>query len=199
MPTPKPTRARRPKPARPASAAPSQHDLRFSRLLALLGRPLDDAAVKAVLGRAGTLFVPTKAQGRLIVARDAGFDLSLQPGGGRRGAPLQVWMVSVYAEGVATFRCPPRSRAEYVHRQFGDVPFGLAFGLRQALLARVPAPRETWLWGQGAVPVDAPLISYDEWTMDGVQVQVHYADSVTSPAAREAAAVRWIDVCAMDD
>lgn len=195
MATSKRRRAGRPGTTRDARP---RHDVPFSRLLRLLGRRLDDAAVKAVLDRAGALFIPPKAQGSLIVARDAGFDLVARGGSGR-GAPLQVWMVSLYAEGVATFRCPPRSRAQYVHRQFGDVPFGLAFGPRQPLLAGVPAPRETWLWGTGAVPVDAPLISYDEWTVDRVQVQAHYTDSVTSPAAPEAAVVRWIDVCAVDD
>ncbi|MBL8920535.1 MAG: hypothetical protein JNJ54_16850 [Myxococcaceae bacterium] len=170
----------------------------FSPLRKVLGRPLDDGAVKAVLRRAGTLFVPQKAQGRLIVAREAGFDLALQPRGGKRGAPLEVWMVCLYGEGVATARCPARSRAQYVHRQFRDVPFGLAFRLRRELLGHLPAPRETWLWGTGAVPVDAPLISYDEWTVDGVQVQAHYTDSVTTPVASADALVRWVDVCAID-
>lgn len=155
--------------------------------------------MKAVLGRAGALFVPPKAQGRLIVARDAGFDLSLQPRGGKRGVPLEVWLVSIYGEEVATPRCPPRSRAEYVHRQFSDVPFGLAFRPRRELLFRLPSPRETWLWGTGAVPVDAPHISYDEWTMDGVLVQAHYTESVTTPASSDEAVVRWVEVCAMDD
>src|SRR5690606_18716007 len=94
----------------------------------------------------------------------------------------------------ATQGCPPRSRADYVHRQFADVPFGLAFDTRRALLARMPAPRETWRWGTGPVSVEAPRVSYDEWILDGIEVQVHYTDSVATPASSADAAAQRIEV-----
>jgi hypothetical protein len=169
-------------------------EVSFATLRALLGAPLDGAAVKAALARAGTIFVPKQARGHLVVARDAGFDLLASPRDGKRGAPLAVSSITLYREGIVTPGCPPRSRADYVHRKFADVPLGLAFDSRRALLARMPMPRETWLWGTGAVPVDAPRVSYDEWTLDGLQVQVHYTDGVAAPASSADAAAQRIEV-----
>jgi hypothetical protein len=168
----------------------------FARLRALLAKPHDDAAVKAVLARAGTIFVPKQARGQLVVAREAGFDLSLSPRDGKRGAPLLVSSICLYREGIATHGCPPRSRADFVHRQYKDAPFGLGFVARSTILARMPSARETWLWGTGAVAVDAPLVSYDEWLIDGLQLWVHYTDSVRAPASSSDAAVQYIDVSA---
>jgi hypothetical protein len=81
-----------------------------------------------------------------------------------------------------------------VHREFADVPFGLAFGTRRELLATMPVPRETWLWGTGAVAAGAPFVSYDEWILDGLEVWVHYTDRVRAPAPSADAVVEHIDV-----
>lgn len=192
MATPKRKAPRPARTSKPTVAA--AREVPFPRLRALLGKPLDGAAVKSVLARAGTIFVPTKARGNLIVARDAGFDLLASPSSGKRGASLVVLSITLYREGIATQDCPPRSRADYVHRQFADVPLGLAFDTRRALLARMPAPRETWRWGTGPVSVDAACFSYDEWILDGLQVQAHYTDSVTAPASSADAAAQRIEV-----
>lgn len=196
MPTPK---RKAPRPAGTSKATlAAAREVPFSHLRAVLGEPLDSAAVESVLGRAGTIFVPKNARGHLIVARDAGFDLLASPGSSKRGAPLVVFSITLYGEGIATQGSPSRSRADYVHRQFVDVPLGLAFDTRRALLARMPAPRETWRWGTGPVSVDAPHISYDEWILDGLEVQVHYTDSVTAPASSADAAAQRIEVRIVD-
>jgi hypothetical protein len=173
-------------------------DVTFARLRAALGEPVDGAAVKELLACAGPIFAPEKARGQLLVAREAGFDLLASPRDGKRGAPLLVASFCLYREGMATPGCPARSRADYVHQQFADLPFGLAFAARRELLAQLPAPRETWLWGTGAVAVDAPLISYDDWSLEGLHVQVHYTEGVRQPAPSADARVERIDVSSAD-
>lgn len=192
MPSPKRKTPRPARTSKPTVAA--AREVPFSRLRALLGKPFDGEAVESVLARAGTIVVPKRSRGQLIVARDAGFDLLASRSSNKRGAPLVVYSITLYREGIGTPGYE-RPRADYVHRQFADVPFGLAFDTRRALLARMPRPRETWLWGKGAVRVDAPRVSYDEWILDGLQVQVHYTDSVRAPAASADAEAQRIELC----
>ena len=186
------------KPKRPAPAPRGiksvSRRVPFTKLRGLLGKPIDDPAAKRVLAAAGTVFVPKIARGQLLVARDAGFDLSLSPRDGKRGAPLLVSSIVLYRDGVATPDCPPRSREDYVHRQYSDPPFALRFVARRELLSKMPTPRETWLWGTGPVAVDAPLVSYDEWSLDGLDVRVSYTISVRSPAAGADDAVEHIHI-----
>jgi hypothetical protein len=139
----------------------------FDDLRPLFGKPWDDPQVVAVLTRAGTKFQKPDDGRSYAVAKKGGFELlARRPPGAKRGAPLVVSVVFLYAEGQSG------------HNQFPEPPFGLAFTTRAELLAKMPPPKCSSLIGEGDVPVDAPEVDCDDWMLDGLRVSANYVQAV---------------------
>jgi hypothetical protein len=137
--------------------------VRFTELRALIGLPIDDGKVAAVLARAGAKWQRPDGGQSYAVAKKAGFDLLAErPEDAKRGAPMLVHTIFMYRE------------AHDGHRQFADPPPGLAFTSRAGLLVRMPRPARSWLIGTGEVPADSPEVDHDAWTIDGVTISADY-------------------------
>jgi hypothetical protein len=167
----KPAKATRAKPANTARAktrkssapATSAGGVRFNDLRALIGLPVDDARVSAVLARAGAKWGRPDGGQSYAVAKKAGFDLLAErPEDAKRGAPMLVHTVFMFREG------------HDGHRQFAAPPAGLSFCARAELLSTMPAPVHSWLIGDGEVPVDSPEVDHDTWHVDGVAISADY-------------------------
>jgi hypothetical protein len=150
--------------AKPKAAVAAIH-VPFTELRATMGKPLEDAAVEAVLAKSGKVSRGKPDGGsRYVVAKQAGYDLLLQrPSAAKRGTPMVVTTLFLYS-------------GARDHRAFIDLPFELGFVPRRELLARMGTPSQCWLIGEGEVPPDSPKVSHDEWVCDGLQVSTHYRD-----------------------
>ncbi len=133
----------------------------FESLRSLLGKEVDDPAVKALLAKAGKVAVKSD----FIIAKEAGFDFSLErPEHAKRGAKKQLTCLFLYSEG--------RDQ----HRGFLDLPAGFSFTTRADLLAALPAPKQTWKIGKGKVPVTTKHPDHDEWSIEGYAITVDYRE-----------------------
>ncbi len=138
--------------------------IRYQTLHDLLGKPVNDPAVEAVLARVGKV----KLSPDFIVAKQAGFDISLeQPAGAKRNAKKLLATLFLFSEG------------KDGHRACAELPKGFAFAPRAELLARLPTPETTWKLGKGKVPVSTQGVDTDTWTRDGLEVSANYRDGVT--------------------
>lgn len=124
----------------------------YDALRALLGKPIDDPAMTAMLSRAGKI----KKTPDAVVAKDAGFELAFsRPEGAKRTTPKIATTLFLSPE----FPSPP-----------------LAFTTREQLLATMPQPVETWKIGEFDLPVTTPDADADRWDLDGVEVSAEYRD-----------------------
>jgi hypothetical protein len=130
----------------------------YDLLCSLLGKQPDDPAVTAMIAKAGKVTVKSD----FIIAKEAGFDFSLgRPPGAKKKVLTSLFL---FREGNAG------------HRGYPDLPSGFAFTTRSELLAKVPAPQESFKIGKGTVPVSTPDVSHDTWIVDGRELTASYRD-----------------------
>ncbi|HEX4451664.1 MAG TPA: hypothetical protein VH143_12380 [Kofleriaceae bacterium] len=165
----------------------------FAELRALLGRPTTEPVFVAVMERASALGkVVYKPD--FVIAKGAGFDFALgRPDDAKRNAPKVAETLFMFRDG--------RDK----HRQFGDPPSGFAFTTRGELLAKLPAPVESWKVGKGKVPVETKDVDHDRWIVGGCDISASYRDgevehltaslSASGSASRSAAWRRRIHRC----
>ncbi len=148
-----------PKPKKPAAkpSSPAKH-VPFATLVDLLGKPVDDPAVVKALASAGTV----KTSSDFVVAKDAGFDFSLDVPDGAKKRKKVLTALFLFPEGGDG------------HRGYTDLPKGFAFSSRSELLAKLPEPATTWKIGPGKVPVNTDDVSWDQWNVDGLEVMASY-------------------------
>jgi hypothetical protein len=141
---------------KPAAPAKPVERVPLATLTSLLGKPVADPAVAAVVDRSGKV----KVSSDYLVAKEAGFDFALDRVPGKKQKVLHT--LFLYGEG---------KRAG-----FGELPPGFAFTSRRALLANHPAPVVTWKIGPGKVPVDTPDddVSHDTWLVGGFEIMASY-------------------------
>jgi len=124
--------------------------------------------VTQVLATAGKV-TWTKPDGgsRYAVAKQAGFDILVErPEGAKRGAPMVVHTIFLYAEG--------RSK----HLQYLKPPYGLSFTTRADCLKALPKPTRSWVIGKGKVPLSTKRVDHDLWSIDGLFVSADYDDDL---------------------
>lgn len=120
-------------------------------LLPLLGKEVKDPAVQAIIARAGKVKVTSDH----VVAKEADFEFALSLPEGKKKKVLSTLFVGASC----------------------DLPKGFERGItRAALLAKLPAPKLSWVIGKGKVPVDTPEIDHDTWDIDGFEVTADYRD-----------------------
>ncbi len=146
--------------------------VKYSTLVGLLGKQVDDPAVTAMIAKAGKVTVKSD----FIIAKEAGFDFSLdRPPGAKKKVLSTLFLFPDGKDG---------------HRGYADLPAGFAFTTRTDLLGKLPAPAVSWKLGKGKVPASTKDVIWDQWTVDGYDVSANY---------RGGAEVRHITVSAPEE
>ncbi len=128
----------------------------YEKLVALLGKRVDDPAVNELLAKAGKVTIKPD----YVIAKEAGFDFSLdRPEGAKRKVLSTLFL---FPDGYDR------------HRGYADLPEGFAFSTRAELLATLPAPESSWKIGKGKVPVSTDGVAHDTWSVGGLDVCVSY-------------------------
>jgi hypothetical protein len=141
---------------KPAKAPIPAVPIEYATLVGLLGKPVDDPAVTAMIAKAGKVTIKSD----FVVAKEAGFDYAIErPEGARRKVLAALFVFPDGGDG---------------HRGYADLPKGFAFTTRAALLASLPPPHTTWKIGKGKVPVATAGVAHDTWTVDGFDVCAMY-------------------------
>ncbi len=130
----------------------------FKALRGLLGKEVEDPAVKALLAKAGKVTIKPE----FIIAKEAGFDFAIdRPEGAKK---KQLTCLFLYPEG--------RDK----HLGFVDLPPGFTFTTRADLLAALPAPAVTWKMGKGKVAVTHKSPDSDQWAIEGYDYSADYRE-----------------------
>jgi hypothetical protein len=150
------TKAKTKSPSKPAN--PAKH-VPLSTLLSLLGKTEDDPAVLAVLDTAGEIEI---SKHDFIVAKDAGFDISLERVKGQKKRTL------------STLFLFPEGRDG--HHGFNDLPAGFGFVTRRELLANHPNPIRSSNFDSDKLPLETPDsdVVNESWRVGDHDVSVQY-------------------------
>ena len=127
----------------------------YATLRGLLGKEAKDPTVAEALQQAGKLTIDSD----FIVAKESGFDFGLDLPVGKRKAKKVLATLFLFAEG------------KDKHRGFTGLPKPFAFGSRDKLVAKLPAPISTQTR-------DAGDARSDSWMIDGLHFTANYRDGV---------------------
>lgn len=118
----------------------------FDVLCSLLGKPVDDPAVTAVIAK-----VKAKVESEFVIGKEGGFDFALEaPAGAKRGAKKLLNTLFLFDDG------------RDGHRGFQGLPRGLVFAHRSAVIAATP-PDESLNDDGEPVAATAPGVDRDRW------------------------------------
>jgi len=130
----------------------------FGTLVDLLGKPVDDPAVQAVVAKTGA-----EVDADFIVANAGGFDFSLERKAGVKKKVL---------EGLYLF-----SEGRDGHVGFPDLPKPFVFADR-ATVRKGNKPDAGWTLDDGDVAPDHPESERDSWKRDGYEIMADYRDGL---------------------
>lgn len=141
--------------AKSAKLQMSLLDVSFDALLAALGKPVDDAAAKALLEGAGKV----KVSSDFVVAKEAGFDIALDRRDGVKKKVLSTaFLFAPGADG---------------HAGFAGLPAPFSFSDRATLRA-AKMPDEAFTLDDGDVPLTHPESERDTWIFAGYELSAEY-------------------------
>lgn len=122
----------------------------YAQLTSLLGKPVDDPAVKKVVGDA-------KLDKDYIISKAGGFELHLdRPPGASNKTPKLITYLTLHADGDEKFK------------GFTGLPKPFAFGLDRAAVIELQ-PERAWKLGSDAEPDDPEAFRFF-WTVDGFEL-----------------------------
>jgi len=141
--------------AKAAKILPEAIPFSYAVLVDLLGKPVDDPAVQAVIAKAGK----TKVDSDFIVAKQAGFDFALERKKGVKKKVLDT--LFLFSHGADD------------HSGFAGLPKPFSFADR-ATLRKAAKPDGAWTVDDGDVAVDHPDSKRDTWKRDGLVIDANY-------------------------